>query len=224
MFRAATRRHRIRCVVNVRPRALRRARRTRRRVSPSRITRQGLLLGTLWGGMLGALFMLAQHHPSPATRNADAPLMQATDTPEPVRTRSARGPTVSTDASPVEAYHTFRVFNGRMPICSTGRRMTCLVDGDTGWEDGRKWRLRRIDTPELSNPRCDAEYRKAIRARDYLASLMRNGYRVEWSGKNDRYGRALVDIRLWDGSTASDALLDAGLAQPWPNSGNIWCR
>jgi len=29
------------------------------------------------------------------------------------------------------------------------RRATCLVDGDTGWENGVKWRLSDVDTPEI---------------------------------------------------------------------------
>jgi len=33
----------------------------------------------------------------------------------------------------------------------------CLVDGDTGWERGVKWRLTRVDTPEVSEPSCANE-------------------------------------------------------------------
>jgi endonuclease YncB( thermonuclease family) len=37
-------------------------------------------------------------------------------------------------------------------MCSGGdraaRKVTCLVDGDTGWERGVKWRLLDIDAPE----------------------------------------------------------------------------
>jgi endonuclease YncB( thermonuclease family) len=110
-----------------------------------------------------------------------------------------------------------------IPICGIGRRITCLVDGDTGWEDGRKWRLRNIDTPELSNPGCSAEYGVALRARDRLAALMGEGYRVVWSGRTDRYDRALVDVELANGSRADQVLLTEGLAQPWPNTGNVWC-
>ena len=43
-----------------------------------------------------------------------------------------------------------------IPICSGGnrraRKVTCLVDGDTGWEHGVKWRLKSVDTPEISKP------------------------------------------------------------------------
>ena len=108
-------------------------------------------------------------------------------------------------------------------ICGMGRRTTCLVDGDTGWEDGRKWRLRSIDTPELSSPECRVEYSTALLARDRLAQLMSSGYRIVWSGRHDRYDRALVDIELSGGRSAAQVLLEEGLAQSWPNVGNIWC-
>ena len=53
-------------------------------------------------------------------------------------------------------------------ICRGGnrkaRRLTCIVDGDTGWEDGVKWRLYGVDTPEISRPACAKETRKAIAA------------------------------------------------------------
>jgi endonuclease YncB( thermonuclease family) len=98
------------------------------------------------------------------------------------------------------------------------------VDGDTGWELGVKWRLTHVDTPELTSPECQLEYQKALRARDRLQHLMSTGYRVEWSGSSDRYGRALVRITLHDGRDAGDALLAEGLAQTWPNRGNVWCQ
>lgn len=110
-----------------------------------------------------------------------------------------------------------------IPLCGDGPRITCIVDGDTGWESGRKWRLMSVDTPELSNPGCRAEYHKAVQARDRLAALMRAGYRIVWSGRQDRYGRALVGVRLSSGRSAGQVLVNEGLAQGWPNSGNIWC-
>jgi endonuclease YncB( thermonuclease family) len=110
-----------------------------------------------------------------------------------------------------------------LTICGIGLRSTCLVDGDTGWEGGRKWRLLGIDTPELASPGCPAEFDTAILARDRLQTLMRDGYQIVWSGSDDRFGRALVDVHLSDGRSASDVLLAEGLAQTWPNTGNIWC-
>jgi endonuclease YncB( thermonuclease family) len=114
-----------------------------------------------------------------------------------------------------------------MTICSGGNRaasgVTCLVDGDTGWENGEKWRIANIDTPELSKPQCAAERRQALAARDRLRSLMAVGYSLS-GGDADRYGRRLVTVTLSDGRDAGDVLIEEGLSQPWPNRGNPWCR
>lgn len=117
-----------------------------------------------------------------------------------------------------------------LPVCSGGdrasRRLTCIVDGDTGWQDGMKWRLTTqsggVDTPEISKPECQAEVNAGYAARDRLRQIMAGGYSISQSGQ-DRYGRALVSIRLNDGRDAGTVLIDEGLAQPWPNNGNPWC-
>ena len=114
------------------------------------------------------------------------------------------------------------LIHGSLPICGSGRRITCIVDGDTGWQDGEKWRLEGTDTPEISKPECEAEYSIGIAARNRLQSLMRGGYAIERGGR-DRYGRRLVTIRLADGRDVGDVLEAEGLSQPWPNGGNRWC-
>lgn len=109
-------------------------------------------------------------------------------------------------------------------ICGV-RRTTCLVDGDTGWQDGRKWRMLAIDTPEMADrAECPRERDLAIAARDRLQALMQNGYSINWLGRNDRYDRALVNVVLPNGQDAGKVLLQEGLAQPWPNNSNPWCQ
>lgn len=112
-------------------------------------------------------------------------------------------------------------------ICTGGnraaRKVTCLVDGDTGWEKGEKWRLLKIDTPEIEHRGCEAELQRANEALARLQSLMSIGYKIDWEGKRDRNGRKLVYLILNDGRDAGDVLLSEKLAQPWPNKGNIWC-
>ena len=114
------------------------------------------------------------------------------------------------------------LIHGSLPICGSGHRVTCLVDGDTGSLDGEKWRLLGTDTPEISKPECANEYSIGIAARNRLQSLMRGGYAIERGGR-DRYGRRLVTIRLADGRDVGDVLEAEGLSQPWPNYGNRWC-
>lgn len=104
------------------------------------------------------------------------------------------------------------------------RQVTCLVDGDTGWEGGRNWRYEGIDTPEISRPECERELELGKAATDRMRALLSGGYTILWSGASGRYGRELVTIKLADGRDAGEVLIGEGLAQPWPNDGNIWCR
>ncbi|WAP67574.1 thermonuclease family protein [Jiella pelagia] len=109
-----------------------------------------------------------------------------------------------------------------LPLCGQGKRVTCLVDGDTGWAGGTKWRLLNIDAPEVSRPECPREKIVANQATRRLQALLATGYDLDGDGY-DRYRRELVTITLSDGRDAGSVLIAEGLAQPWPNSGNPWC-
>ncbi|MCQ0987565.1 thermonuclease family protein [Jiella marina] len=116
-----------------------------------------------------------------------------------------------------------------LPVCKGGnreeRRLTCIVDGDTGYERGLNWRMEAVDTPEMpAHAECDREADLAVQARDRLRSLMGAGYQIIDSGDVGRYGRAIVRVRLADGRDAGEVLISEGLAQPWPNEGNVWCK
>ena len=116
-------------------------------------------------------------------------------------------------------------------VCSGGNRaargVTCIYDGDTGWQRGVKWRLLAIDAPELQSAACYRERATGYRSRDRLIELMRGGYSIVFSGETDgrgKRGRQLVSILLSDGRDAGSILIQEGLAQPWPNRGNVWCE
>jgi len=114
-------------------------------------------------------------------------------------------------------------------VCKGGnykvREATCIHDGDTGWQGGIKWRTLGIDTPEIGKgAACSRERKLRYAARDRLIALMNGGYEVIWGGRTDKYGRYLVDVILPNGQNASDILKQEGLAQNWPNSGNVWCN
>lgn len=112
---------------------------------------------------------------------------------------------------------------GGIKECGLVRR-TCLVDGDTGWQGGVKWRMLNVDAPEIDDKaQCDAERQKARGSLDRLAALMADGYSIKSSGKNDKFGRVLVDVVLSDGRNAGTVLLEERLTQRWPNDGNVWC-
>jgi endonuclease YncB( thermonuclease family) len=113
--------------------------------------------------------------------------------------------------------------SGPVALCWGVDDRTCLIDGDTGRDNGRKWRLISIDTPEIFEPGCENERRMAVSARNRLRALLAEGYRLRPNGRSDPHGRMLVDIELPDGRDVSRILLEEGLAQRWPNQGNIWC-
>ena len=59
-----------------------------------------------------------------------------------------------------------------MPICGTGKRITCIVDGDTFWLDRVKYRIADIDTPEVDHAHCLAERALGLKATRRLAEIM----------------------------------------------------
>lgn len=113
--------------------------------------------------------------------------------------------------------------HGPVALCRGLPLQSCLIDGDTGRDNGKKWRLISIDAPELAEPACDNEKQLALAARQRLQELLAAGYRIRPSGHDDPNGRALVDILLPDGRDVGRILIKEGLAQRWPNRGNVWC-
>ena len=109
-------------------------------------------------------------------------------------------------------------------VCGMVRR-TCVVDGDTIWLEGVKIRIADIDTPEISQPRCDIEYDLGIRARDRLVVLLNQG---EFSAvpignrDEDQYGRKLR-VLIRDGRSIGDQLVAEGLARTWSGRREPWC-
>jgi endonuclease YncB( thermonuclease family) len=55
-----------------------------------------------------------------------------------------------------------------MPLCGSGRRVNCVVDGDTFWLAGEKVRIVNIDAPEMQ-AECPSELALAQRAPARLA-------------------------------------------------------
>jgi endonuclease YncB( thermonuclease family) len=110
------------------------------------------------------------------------------------------------------------------------------VDGDTIKCDGQNMRIMGsgspfvsvVDAPEITNKaKCDFERFMAEKAKQRLGQLLReNGVRIEFSGERDKTQskRPLVWVRLPNGSTAGQTLVDEGLARIWrPKSKIDWC-
>lgn len=107
------------------------------------------------------------------------------------------------------------------PICSEGRRVTCVVDGDTFWHNHIKYRLADIDAPEVSNPRCEAEA-KLGRAATYRLAALLNAGKLELQEQGaDRYGRTLATVTR-GGRSIGGILVGEGLARRWGDRRG-WC-
>lgn len=111
--------------------------------------------------------------------------------------------------------------SAQFPICGSGRRVTCVVDGDTFWLDRVKYRVADIDAPEIRNPRCQAEAQKGEAATYRFAQMMNAGpFQLETRG-TDRYGRTLAVVSR-SGYSFGARLVDEGLARKWGNRRG-WC-
>jgi micrococcal nuclease len=110
------------------------------------------------------------------------------------------------------------------PLCGSGIRITCVVDGDTFWLDGVKIRLSDINTPEVGDPSCAAEATLGAKATRRLRLLLNAGPFQLTRGlrDEDRYGRKLR-IALRDGRSLGDTLVDEGLAHRWLGYKQDWC-
>jgi len=103
---------------------------------------------------------------------------------------------------------------------------TCLVDGDTLWLRGVKYRLEGFDTPEPSNNICGGQKEKLLAAQASARLLdILNTYHwtIEVSEKEGGFGRGLATIRV-QGHDVGDILIQERLARRWPDGDEWWCR
>ena len=110
-------------------------------------------------------------------------------------------------------------------VCGGGKRITCVVDGDTFWLNGTKIRVLDIDAPEASRPQCPREKQLADLATQRLTQLLNEG-EFELRGiarDEDRYGRKLRSVHR-DGQSLGDVLLKEGLAQRYAGRKPDWCN
>lgn len=99
-----------------------------------------------------------------------------------------------------------------------------MVDGDTFWFRGDKYRIADIDTPETHGPRCEAEGVLGARATQRLQTLLNAGPFSLASGDrdSDRYGRALRVVTR-KGQSIGEQLVAEGLARSWDGARHPWC-
>jgi micrococcal nuclease len=114
-----------------------------------------------------------------------------------------------------------------MKVCKGSVRVTCLVDGDTIWIDGKKLRMTGYDTPEPTTDICGGEaeialaHKATVRALELLNTMP---WTVEYSGDIDNTGtRELVTIRI-ESRDLGDILIEEHLARKWPDGDEFWCN
>ena len=89
-------------------------------------------------------------------------------------------------------------------------------DGDTCYViyEGKKDKVRLLDldTPEISNPKCEKEYILGIEAREYINQLITEGKRIEFETEYNRdfFGRILSYI-IVDGENVSKLMVSHSL-------------
>ena len=108
--------------------------------------------------------------------------------------------------------------------CRGPGRITCVVDGDTFWYQGRKIRIADINAPEVSHPACAREAALGATATRRLTELLNAGpFSLAIEGREiDRYGRALRVV-LRRGVSLGGQLERDGLAEHWQGRRGDWC-
>lgn len=108
--------------------------------------------------------------------------------------------------------------------CDGPVRTTCVVDGDTFWLEGTKYRLADINTPEIISPECAAEAMLGEQAASRLVSLLNSGgFSLRSIDRDeDRFGRKLRIVTR-GGQSLGVTLIAEGLAERWSGSRRRWC-
>lgn len=137
----------------------------------------------------------------------------------PLNTIDAATITSSVDPSPEPV-------KARFSTCSSGKRTNCVVDGDTFWYLGEKYRISDINTPEISQPACERERQLGKDAQQALLHELNSGgvtlVRAERRDV-DRYGRKLRVV-MREGRSVGDGLIAGGLAHRWEGHKLSWCE
>lgn len=108
--------------------------------------------------------------------------------------------------------------------CSGPIRINCVVDGDTFWLKGTKYRMADINAPEVSSPQCGSEADLGERATVRLIALLNAGaFSLRSIDRDaDKFGRKLRVVTRRDQSLG-EALVSEGLAERWSGRRRSWC-
>ena len=114
--------------------------------------------------------------------------------------------------------------SARFALCHSGGGSNCVVDGDTFWFAGDKYRIADIDTPETHPARCAEEAALGEAATGRLHQWLNAGaFSLDSAGRDaDRYGRKLRIVTR-GGTSVGSVLVAEGLARPWKGRRRGWC-
>lgn len=115
--------------------------------------------------------------------------------------------------------------SARFGPCHSGGGRNCVVDGDTFWFAGEKYRIADIDAPETHPARCAQEAALGEAATRRLRDWLNAGtFTLELAGRDtDQYDRKLRIVTR-GGASVGDALVDEGLARRWEGYRRPWCQ
>ena len=135
--------------------------------------------------------------------------------------RDGCSPGASTPHAAATSEKTFAVM---FSMCGAGRRVDCVVDGDTFWLRGEKIRIADIDAPEVTTPRCQREAELGEAATRRLRALLNAApfTLVTGARDQDQYGRKLRVVSR-GGRSIGETLVDEGLARRWNGPRRNWC-
>ena len=88
-----------------------------------------------------------------------------------------------------------------------------------------KIRLLELDTPEISKPKCEAELKLGLKARDYLNNLIANAATIKFKTdyKEDYFGRILAHL-IVDGEDVSTKIVSNNMWVVYDrNNKKDWC-
>lgn len=130
----------------------------------------------------------------------------------------------ASDQAPARPAASADMLTADFGFCHSGGGTNCVVDGDTFWFHGVKYRVADIDTPETHGPRCPAEAALGAQATRRLQTLMNAGAfsLVRGDRDTDRYGRSLRIVTR-SGESLGGMLVAEGLAREWDGARHPWC-
>jgi len=103
-----------------------------------------------------------------------------------------------------------------------------VVDGDTIHYNGEKIRIANIDTPEISQAKCESELKRGLEAKAALKELVDGRPLIINRGDphtgrmTDQYGRTLALVST-GGRDVGTILIQQRHARPWTGRRMPWC-